>query len=109
MNGESVVKRAKHWWRRAEIWIIGGLLVLSGMTLGYQLAMYDAHRLMTIELTNIRAAYDHAMGRKDERLESLVETTSAAAKTAASAAETASQAASKAADVAAQPPISSEP
>lgn len=109
MNGETVVKRAKHWWRRAEIWIIGALLVLSGMTLGYQLAMYNAHRMMIIELTNIRAAYDHAMGRKDERLENLVETTSEAAKTAASAAETASQAANKAADVAAQPLAPSTP
>ncbi|WP_287030038.1 hypothetical protein [Pseudomonas sp. UBA6310] len=109
MNGETVVKRAKHWWRRAELWLIAGLLVLSGMTIGYQIAMYNAHQMMIIELTSIRAAYDHAMGRKDERLESLVETTSEAAKTAASAAETASQAANKAADVVAQPPTQSTP
>ncbi|TBU86791.1 hypothetical protein [Phytopseudomonas dryadis] len=97
MNGEPIAKRARHWWRRVEVWLLAGLFVISGVTIGYQLAMYNAHRLMQAELAGIRAAYDEALGRKDRKLEKLVETTSEAAKTAATAAETASQAVDKSA------------
>ncbi|SHM77599.1 hypothetical protein [Phytopseudomonas punonensis] len=98
MSEIPVTKRAKHWWRRAEVWLLAGLFVISGVTIGYQLGMYSAQRLMTAQLADIRQAYDDALGRKDKKLETLVETTSEAAKTAAQAAETASQAASKAAE-----------
>nr|WP_312968645.1 hypothetical protein [Pseudomonas sp.] len=100
MKSEPITKRAKHWWRRVEVWLLAGLFICSGGTLGYQLAMYNAHRLMQSELASIRAAYDEALGRKDRKLEKLVETTSEAATTAATAAETASKAVEKAA----QPP-----
>lgn len=99
MNDEPVAKRAKHWWRRAEVWLLAGLFVISGVTIGYQLGMYNAQRLMGAQVSEIRQAYDEALGRKDRKLETLVETTSEAAKTAAQAAETASQAASKAVEV----------
>lgn len=97
MKSEPITKRAKHWWRRVEVWLLAGLFICSGGTLGYQLAMYNAHRLMQSELASIRAAYDEALGRKDRKLEKLVETTSEAATTAATAAETASKAVEKAA------------
>ncbi|ONN70674.1 hypothetical protein [Pseudomonas oryzihabitans] len=97
MNGETL-KRAKAWWRRYELWALGALLVLSGGIFGYQTAMYSAHRIMLVELAAIRAAYDQALGKKDQRLEALASQTGKAAEVAATAAQAASDAASKAAD-----------
>ena len=97
MNGETL-KRAKAWWRRYELWALGTLLVLSGGIFGYQAAMYSAHRIMLAELAAIRAAYDQALGKKDQRLETLASQTGKAAEVAATAAQAASDAASKAAD-----------
>ncbi|SHJ24257.1 MULTISPECIES: hypothetical protein [Pseudomonas] len=90
MNGETVVTRAKHWWKRVEIWVAAALLVLSGMIIGYHLAMFSAGQAMTAELANIRKAYNDA-------LVNLAQTTGQAATTAASAAQTSSQAANQAA------------
>lgn len=101
MNGETL-KRAKAWWRRYELWPLAALLVLSGATVGYQAAMYNAHRIMLVELAAIRAAYDQALGKKDQRLETLASQTGKAIEVAADAAQQASEAASKAAEVAGQ-------
>lgn len=95
MNGDTVVTKAKQWWRRAEIWVIGGLLVLSGMIIGYHIAMYSANQHMSTELANIRDAYNQA-------LVNLARTTGQAATTAANAAQTSSQAANQAAQKATQ-------
>lgn len=97
MNGETL-KRAKAWWRRYELWALGALLVLSGGIFGYQAAMYSAHRIMLVELAALRAAYEQALHRKDQSLETLASQTGKAAQVAADAAKQASQAASKAAD-----------
>lgn len=101
MNGETL-KRAKAWWRRYELWALAALLVLSGATVGYQAAMYNAHRIMLVELAAIRDAYDQALGKKDQRLETLASQTGKAAEIAAGAAQQASQAAVKAAEVVGQ-------
>lgn len=97
MNGE-ILKRAKAWWQRYELWELGALLVLSGGIFGYHAAMYSAHRIMLVELAAIRAAHDQALGKKDQRLETLASQTGKAAEVAATAAQAASDAASKAAD-----------
>lgn len=102
MNGETL-KRAKAWWKRYELWALAALLVLSGATVGYQAAMYNAHRIMLVELAAIRAAYDQALGKKDQRLETLASQTGMAAQVAADAAKQASEAASKAAEAAVSP------
>ncbi|MGF7240655.1 hypothetical protein [Pseudomonas sp. RIT411] len=101
MNGETL-KRAKAWWRRYELWALGALLVLSGGIFGYQAAMYSAHRIMLVELAAIRDAYDKALGKKDQRLETLASQTGKAAEVAAGAAQQASEAAAKAVEVAGQ-------
>ncbi|TWI45044.1 hypothetical protein IQ22_04683 [Pseudomonas duriflava] len=95
MNGDTVVTRAKQWWRRVEIWFIGAILVLSGMIIGYHIAMYGANQRMNTELTTIRDAYNQA-------LVNLARTTGQAATTAANAAQTSSQAANQAAEKATQ-------
>lgn len=102
MNGETL-KRARAWWRRYELWALGALLVLSGGIFGYQAAMYSAHRTMLVELAAIRDAYDKALGKKDQRLETLASQTGRAAQVAADAAKQASEAASKAAEAAVSP------
>ncbi|WP_288357023.1 hypothetical protein [uncultured Pseudomonas sp.] len=95
MNGETL-RRAKAWWRRYEMWALGALLVLSGGIFGYQAAMYSAHRIMLVELAAIRDTYDKALGKKDQRLETLASQTGKAAEVAAGAAQQASEAAVKA-------------
>lgn len=94
---------ARHWWRRAEVWVIALLLVAGGSILGYQAGVWSASTEQTKQLAEVRAAYDAALGRRDLRLTSLAEKTQDAAvkvqeasNTAVQAADTAAKAADKA-------------
>ena len=93
---------ARHWWRRLEIWLIALLLVVGGATLGWQAGVWSSTAEHTKQLTEVRAAYDAAMGKRDLRLTNLAEKTQDAAvkvqeasNTAVQAADTASKAAEK--------------
>ena len=87
---------ARHWWRRAEVWVIALLLVAGGSILGYQAGVWSASSEQTKQLAEARAAYDAALGKRDVRLNSLVEKTQdAASNSAVQAADTASKAAEK--------------
>ena len=93
---------ARHWWKRFEVWVIATLLVVGGLTLGYQAGVWAASSEQTKQLAEVRAAYDAAMGSRDLRLTKLAEKTQdAAAKvqeashSAVQAADTASKAAEK--------------
>ncbi|MBA1296577.1 hypothetical protein G7025_24770 [Pseudomonas lurida] len=94
---------ARHWWRRAEVWVIALLLVAGGSILGYQAGVWSASSEQTKQLAEVRAAYDAALGKRDLRLTSLAEKTQDAAvkvqeasNTAVQAADTAAKAADKA-------------
>ena len=94
---------ARHWWRRAEVWVIALLLVAGGSILGYQAGVWSASTEQTKQLAEVRAAYDAALGKRDLRLTSLAEKTQDAAvkvqeasNTAVQAADTAAKAADKA-------------
>lgn len=93
---------ARHWWKRAEIWVIAFLLVTGGLTLGWQAGVWSATAEHTKQLTEVRAAYDAALGKRDLRLTTLAEKTQDAAvkvqdasRSAVQAADTASKAAEK--------------
>ena len=94
---------ARHWWRRVEIWLIALLLVVGGATLGWQAGVWSATTEHTKQLSEVRAAYVAALGKRDLRLDNLAEKTQDAAvkvqeasHTAVQAADTASKAADKA-------------
>lgn len=94
---------ARHWWRRAEVWVIALLLVAGGSILGYQAGVWSASTEQTKQLAEVRAAYDAALGKRDLRLTNLAEKTQDAAvkvqeasNTAVQAADTAAKAADKA-------------
>jgi predicted negative regulator of RcsB-dependent stress response len=94
---------ARHWWRRAEVWVIALLLVAGGSILGYQAGVWSASTEQTKQLAEVRAAYDAALGKRDLRLTTLAEKTQDAAvkvqeasNTAVQAADTAAKAADKA-------------
>ncbi|MBE8590832.1 hypothetical protein IQK56_07750 [Pseudomonas sp. MAFF 301449] len=94
---------ARHWWKRAEVWVIAFLLVTGGLTLGWQAGVWSATAEHTKQLTEVRAAYDAALGKRDLRLTNLAEKTQDAAvkvqeasNTAVQAADTAAKAANKA-------------
>ncbi|CAI2797084.1 hypothetical protein K7402_05015 [Pseudomonas fluorescens group sp.] len=94
---------ARHWWRRAEVWVIALLLVTGGFALGWQAGVWSASSEQTKQLAEVRAAYDAALGKRDVRLNSLAEKTQDAAvkvqeasNSAVQAADTASKAAEKA-------------
>lgn len=59
---------ARHWWRRAEVWVIAILLVFGGLILGYQAGVWSASSEQTKQLAEVRAAYDVALGKRDLRL-----------------------------------------
>lgn len=93
---------ARHWWRRAEVWVIAILLIAGGSILGWQAGVWSATAEHTKQLTEVRAAYDAAMGKRDLRLTTLAEKTQDAAvkvqeasNNAVQAADTASKAADK--------------
>ena len=93
---------ARHWWRRAEVWVIALLLVAGGSILGYQAGVWSASSEQTKQLAEVRAAYDAALGKRDVRLNSLAEKAQDAAgkvqeasNSAVQAAHTASKAAEK--------------
>ncbi|KRP60319.1 MULTISPECIES: hypothetical protein [Pseudomonas] len=93
---------ARHWWRRAEVWVIALLLVAGGSILGYQAGVWSASSEQTKQLAEVRAAYDAALGKRDLRLTNLAEKTQDAAvkvqeasHSAVQAADTASKAAEK--------------
>ncbi|AKS09039.1 hypothetical protein [Pseudomonas trivialis] len=94
---------ARHWWRRAEVWVIALLLVAGGSILGWQAGVWSATAEHTKQLAEVRAAYDAALGKRDLRLTNLAEKTQDAAvkvqeasNTAVQAADTAAKAADKA-------------
>lgn len=94
---------ARHWWRRAEVWVIALLLVTGGFALGWQAGVWSASSEQTKQLAEVCAAYDAALGKRDVRLNSLAEKTQDAAvkvqeasNSAVQAADTASKAAEKA-------------
>lgn len=92
---------ARDWWRRAEVWVIALLLVAGGSILGYQAGVWSASSEQTKQLAEVRAAYDAALGKRDVRLNSLVEKTQDAAvkvQEASNSAVQAADAASKAAE-----------
>ncbi|MEO8490973.1 hypothetical protein [Pseudomonas sp.] len=93
---------ARHWWKRAEIWLIAFLLVTGCLTLGWQAGVWSATAEHTKQLTEVRAAYDAALGKRDLQLTTLAEKTQDAAvkvqeasNSAVQAAGTASKAAEK--------------
>lgn len=93
---------ARHWWRRAEVWVIALVLVTGGIVLGYQAGVWAASSEQTKQLAEVRRAYDAALGKRDLRLTNLAEKTQDAAvkvqeasNTAVQAADTASKAAEK--------------
>ncbi|WP_308582534.1 hypothetical protein [uncultured Pseudomonas sp.] len=93
---------ARHWWKRAEVWVIALLLVTGGIVLGWQAGVWSATSEHTKQLTEVRAAYDAALGARDLRLTSLAEKTQDAAvkvqeasTSAVHAADTATKAAEK--------------
>ena len=94
---------ARHWWRRAEVWVIALLLLAGGSILGYQAGVWAVSSEQTKQLAEVRAAYDAALGKRDLRLTTLAEKTQDAAvkvqeasNTAVQAADTAAKAADKA-------------
>lgn len=94
---------ARHWWRRAEVWVIALLLVTGGFVLGWQAGVWSASSEQTKQLAEVRGAYDAALGKRDLRLTNLAEKTQDAAvkvqeasNTAVQAADTAAKAADKA-------------
>jgi len=93
---------ARHWWKRAEIWVIAVLLAAGCLTLGYQAGVWASSSEQTKQLAEVRAAYDAALGKRDLRLTTLAEKTQDAAvkvqeasNNAVQAADTASKAADK--------------
>ena len=93
---------ARHWWRRVEVWVIAILLVVGGLTLGYQAGVWSASAEHSKQLVEVRAAYDAALGKRDLRLNKLAESTHEAARkvedasiSAVNAADAASKAAEK--------------
>ena len=93
---------ARHWWRRLEVWVIAILLVLGGLTLGYQAGVWSTSAEHSKQLAEVRAAYDAALGKRDLRLTKLAESTHEAARkvgdasiSAVNAADAASKAAEK--------------
>lgn len=93
---------ARRWWRRAEVWVIAGLLLAGGLILGYQAGVWSASSEHTKQLAEVRRAYDAALGKRDVRLNSLAEKTQDAAvkvqeasHSVVQAADTASKAAEK--------------
>jgi predicted negative regulator of RcsB-dependent stress response len=91
---------ARHWWRRAEVWVIALLLVAGGSILGYQAGVWSASTEQTKQLAEVRAAYDAALGKRDRRLTTLAEKTQDAAVKVQEASNTAVQAADAAAKAA---------
>ncbi|MBI6975726.1 hypothetical protein JET74_09820 [Pseudomonas lactis] len=91
---------ARHWWRRAEVWVIALLLVAGGSILGYQAGVWSASTEQTKQLAEVRAAYDAALGKRDLRLTTLAEKTQDAAVKVQEASNTAVQAADTAAKAA---------
>lgn len=91
---------ARHWWRRAEVWVIALLLVAGGSILGYQAGVWSASTEQTKQLAEVRAAYDAALGKRDLRLTNLAEKTQDAAVKVQEASNTAVQAADAAAKAA---------
>ena len=87
---------ARRWWRRTEVWAIALLLVGGGAVLGYQAAYWALADKQSMQITDIRKAYDTAMEERDKRLEELTRKTGTAADKASRAATTAAQAADKA-------------
>lgn len=93
---------ARRWWKRVEVWVIAFLLIVGGLTLGYQAGVWSAGSQHLKQLAEVRAAYDAAMGKRDLRLTNLAEKTQDAAvkvqeasSNAVQAADTASKAAEK--------------
>lgn len=93
---------ARHWWRSVEAWAIALLLVAGGSILGWQAGVWSATAEHTKQLTEVRAAYDAALGKRDLRLNTLAEKTQDAAvkvqeasHSAVQAADTATKAAEK--------------
>ena len=92
---------ARHWWKRVEVWVIAILLVVGGLTLGFQAGVWSSNSYQAKQLAEVRAAYDAAMGSRDLRLTKLAESTQEAAskvQEASGAAVEAAGVASKAAD-----------
>ncbi|HCN47065.1 MAG TPA: hypothetical protein DIT18_16595 [Pseudomonas sp.] len=87
---------ARHWWRRVEVWMIAGLLIVGGAVLGWQSAYWAMASTQAHQVDEIRKAYDAAMDERDRRLEELTRRTESAAAKASTAATTATQAADKA-------------
>lgn len=92
---------ARHWWKRVEVWVIAILLVVGGLTLGFQAGVWATNSYQAKQLAEVRDAYDAAMGKRDLRLTKLAESTQEAAakvQEASGAVVEAAGAASKAAD-----------
>lgn len=87
---------ARHWWHRAEVWIIAALLVAGGAVLGWQSAYWAVVSTQAHQVDEIRSAYDAAMAERDKRLDDLTRKTETAVTKASKAATTATQAADKA-------------
>ncbi len=91
---------ARRWWKRAEVWVIAGLLVMGGLTLGYQAGVWASGSEHTKQLVEVRNAYDAALKQRDIRLTKLAESTQQAAGNVQKASDSAVQAADRAAQAA---------
>lgn len=92
---------ARHWWKRAEAWVIAVLLVVGGMVLGFQIGHWALGSWYSNQVAEVRRGYDEALKQRDLRLNSLADKTQEAAAKVEAASSTATQAAdtaSKAAD-----------
>lgn len=87
---------ARHWWRRAEVWVLAVLLMAGGAVLGWQSAYWAMVSTQASQVDEIRKAYDAAMAERDKRLDDLTSKAESAVTKASKAATTATQAADKA-------------
>ena len=87
---------ARRWWRRVEVWMIAGLLIVGGAVMGWQSAYWAMASTQAHQIGEIRKAYDAAMTERDKRLDELTRKAENAATKASKAATTATQAADKA-------------
>ncbi|MBX8534548.1 hypothetical protein K5D33_07395 [Pseudomonas cichorii] len=87
---------ARHWWRRAEVWLIAILLLAGGAMLGFQVAQWSLSSWYVTQVAEVRRGYDEALKQRDLRINKLAGKAEAAASTATQAADTATKAVDKA-------------
>ncbi|MCF7532022.1 hypothetical protein [Pseudomonas petrae] len=87
---------ARHWWKRAEVWVIALLIVVGSFSLGFGASQWSLASWYSSQVTQVRTAYDEALKQRDLRLTKLADSTKEAAGKVEAAADSASKAAEKA-------------